>query len=165
MISGALTVSILAAASAMAAAYALGGRWLPALAVLLLGALWIAVERTGWSWAASLMLGLFSFAATAGAWQGLNPVLLVVGMVGALSAWDLDHFTRQLRSVDDVEEERSLSRRHLRRLLVVDALGLASAGVALTVRVRLSFGVALVLGLVAILGLSQAIGFVRREGG
>jgi hypothetical protein len=44
------------AAASLAAGYALGGRPVEALFVLLLGALWLAGEWRGWSWAAAVGL-------------------------------------------------------------------------------------------------------------
>jgi hypothetical protein len=165
MISRALNVGILTTAGALAAAYGLSGFWVPAIAILLMGVLWIGSQRTRWTWLGWLMMALFSAAAAAGALLGLRPTLLVVGLVGALSAWDLDGLASQLERVDAVERECVLKRRHLRRLLVVDGVGVVCAILALTIRVTVSFGVALMLGLIAILGLSRAIGFLQREGG
>jgi len=88
---------------------------------------------------------------------------MLVGVVAALSAWDLDHFARRLRGVERVEMRLALEWHHLRRLISVDGLGLLLAGVALAVQYKFSFDAALVLGLVAVLGLSQMISYLRRE--
>lgn len=169
VIAVALIASIVLAASALILAYALGALWLPAAAILLLGAAWIVGQQLSWRGGAWPMMGLFVVVAAAGAWLELNPILLVVGLIAALSAWDLDGFARQLRRVDAVEQEQGLQRRHLRRLLLVDGLGLLLAVLALNLEIDLSFGVALILGLIALLGLSlglrPAMGFFRREGG
>lgn len=163
MIANALTTSIILAASALAAAYGLGSLWLPAAALLILAALWILGLRAKRSWIGWLMLVLFAGAAAFGALLGLNPVLLVFGLIAAVSAWDLGEFARELWRADAVEQEQTLKGRHLRRLLVVDGLALLCALLTLSIQIRLSFGLALVLGLVALLGLSRAIGFLRRE--
>jgi hypothetical protein len=165
MISTAVTISIVLAASALIAGYGLGALWLPAAAVLVMGVLWILGQRAGWSWFAWLMVVLFTGAAAIGTLLDLNRILLTVGLIASVSAWDLDAFARQLRRVDAVEKELALKRRHLRRLLVVDSLGLLIAVLALAVQIKLSFGLALVLGLVALVGLSRAIRFFRRESG
>jgi hypothetical protein len=146
-------------------AYALGALWVLAAAIIVLGALWLLRHRLGWLWATWPVVLLLVAAAVAGTWLALNPILLLVGLTAALSAWNLDHFVRQLGEVDAVEQERTLKHLHLRRLLIVDGLGLLLAVLALTIRIRLSFGVALTLGLIALLGLSRAIRFLRRERG
>ncbi len=165
MTAAALITSIVLAASALILAYALGALWLPAAAILIFGLAWIVGQRLGWRWVAWLMVGSSVVAAAVGAWLDLSPVLLVVGLIAALSAWDLDGFARQLKRVDAVEQKQVLQRRHLRRLLLADGLGLLLAVLAVTVQVDLSFGLALILGLIALLGLSRAIGFLRRESG
>jgi hypothetical protein len=165
MTAAALITSIVLAASALMLAYAFGALWLPAAAILISGLLWIVGQRLGWRWVALPMVGLFVVVAAVGAWLDLSPVLLLVGLIAALSAWHLDGFARQLQRVDAVERERALQRRHLRRLLLVDGLGLLLAVPALTLQINLNFGLALVLGLIAFLGLSRAVGFLWREVG
>jgi hypothetical protein len=165
MISSALAISIVLAASALIAAYGLGALWLPAAGILVLAGLWFVGQQANWPWMSWLMVALFAGAAAFGALLELSPLPLVIGLIAALSAWDLGEFDRQLQRADAVEGEHVLKRRHLRRLLVVDGLGLLCAMVALAVQVRLSFGLALVLGLIALVGLSRAIRFLRRETG
>jgi hypothetical protein len=88
-----------------------------------------------------------------------------VGLIAALSAWDLDHLTQRVKNASQVGERHDLEQRHLWRLLIVDGLGLLLAEAALHIRVRLDFGLALLLGLLSIVGLSQALRFLRRETG
>lgn len=162
-IAKALTISIVLATSALAAAYGLGAVWLPMAALFILGAVWILGQRAHWGWIGWLMVVLFAGAAAFGTLLELRPVLLAVGLIGAVSAWDLGEFAREVWRADAVEQEETLTRRHLRRLLTVDGLGLLLVLVTMAIEIRLSFGVALLLGLVALLGLSRTIGFLRRE--
>lgn len=165
MISGALIVSIVLAVSALAGAYAEAGLWIPAALIVSLAVSVIFTQRSGKAWTASLTTVLLASAAAVGAWLELQGWLLLMGLIAALSAWDLDAFARQLRSVDAVEQEQALKRRHLERLLIVDALALLLGVSALTVQIRLSFGLALVLALIALVGLSRALGFLGRGSG
>lgn len=166
MIATALIVSIVLGSAALMVAYALGALWLPVFGILILGVLWVVGQRLRWTWMASVMVVLCGVAAAVGAWLELNAILLVVGLIGALSAWDLDHFTQRLRAVDSVGQERALKRRHLQRLLAADGLGLVAVVLAVNVQIKLSFGLAIALGLIALLGLSlglrPAIRFLRR---
>lgn len=165
MISTALTISVILASSTLAVGYGLEGLWLPAAAILGLGGVWLFAQRTKWGWMAWLLFALLALAAAVGAALDLNAVLMLVSLVASLSAWDLDGFVRQLKSVDIVEHEPVLQQQHLQRLLVVDALGLVSGVLASSVEVKLNFALALVLGLVALVALSRAIGLFLREGG
>jgi hypothetical protein len=162
-----LPASIGLATSALALGYAVDGFWAPAVLVVGVGLLWWLGQARNWDWIAPIGLTLFVVMAAGGLWRGLAASWMLLGTVAALAAWDLNHFAMRLRSVEWNEtlakRRRELERRHLRRLLIVNGLGLLLAAVALGVKVRFSFGVAIVLGLVAVLGLSRAIGFMARE--
>lgn len=165
MIARALFVGILLTVSTLALAYGLHGWWIAALVILIVGALWLLAQRLGWSWVAHVALVLFVSAAAFGLGQDLPTGWMLFGLVAALSAWDLDHFAHRLDGAERVQRARLLGRRHLRRLLIVDGLGLLLGGAALTIQVQLDFGLILLLGLLALLGLSRAVRFLRREGG
>ena len=158
-----LPITIGLATLVLAVGYAVGGEWIFSLILLAVGVLWWFGQGRDWNGLASVVLMGFVAAAAIGLWRGLPAGWMLVGVVAALSAWDLDHFARRLSSVERVEMRPALEQRHLRRLAMVDGLGLLLAGVALVVRYKFSFGVALVLGLVAVLGLSQMMGYLRRE--
>jgi hypothetical protein len=96
-------------------------------------------------------------------WLDLAAGWMLVGLVSALSAWDLSAFARWLERVQTAEKAKVLLREHLRRLLVVDVIGVLLAGAALFLRLRLSLGLMLLLGLVLFLGVSRAVTFLRRE--
>ncbi len=163
MISKLLPISIILAAFVLALGYGLGGLWTETALVVVVGFLWLLGRWRGWGWMASVGLTFFVGAAAVGLWLNVGPGWTLLGVVAALSAWDLDHFVHRLERVGRVEDARYLERRHLERLLIVDGLGLLLGAVALRVKVEFGFGVALLLGLMAVLGLSQVIGFLRRE--
>jgi hypothetical protein len=158
-----LPITIGLAAIVLAVGYAVGSLWKVSLILLAMGALWWIGQKRHWNLFAPVALVGFAVAAAVGLWMGLPGGWMLVGAVAALSAWDLDHFARRLRSVERVEMQPALEQLHLRRLASVDGLGLLLAGMALVVQYKFSFDVALVLGLVAVLGLSQMVGHLRRE--
>ena len=142
---------------------ALAGLWFLALPVLILGVAWLVALSRGWDWMAPLGLALSTIAAAAGLLLGAGVGWMLSGLVAALGAWDLHHFSRLLDRVPRIEGARDLERRHLQRLFIAGVLGLLLAAVALDFEVRLSFGLVVVLGLIAILGLSRAVSFLRSE--
>jgi len=156
-------ISVIVAMAALALGYGLGDVWIGVGPVLAVGVLWLIGLRPGWGWIASPGLVLWTAAAAVGLWAGLGAGWMLVGVVAALSAWDLDHFTRRLGAAGRVEQAVAMERAHLVRLLAVDAVGLALGGLALTVHVRLGFGIALILALVAVWGLSRAVRFLQNE--
>jgi hypothetical protein len=151
------------ATASLLAGYALGRSPAGVLSVLVLGVSWLAGQRRGWLWVDDAGLAVYSGAAAAGMWLGLGAGWMLVGIGAALSAWDLAAFVRWLRDLRPAEKATPLLRRHLGRLLVVDALGLLLAGVALEMRLRLSLALMLLLGVVLVVGVSWAVRFLRRE--
>lgn len=164
MIIKTLLASIVLTTSITALGYSLGDLWIGALASICMGSLWLLGQRRDWSWTAPLALVFFVGAAAAGLWLGLTAGLLLLSVVLALTAWDLDHFSRRLRSVGRIEKARSLKRRHIARLIGVDALSLILGGAALAVEIEFNFYMILLLALLAVIGLSQGIRRLRREG-
>ncbi len=158
-----LPITIGLAAILPAMAYAVGGVWKVSPILLAMGALWWIGQKRRWNLVAPVALVGFVVAAAVGLWMGLPAGWMLVGVVAALSAWDLDHFAQRLRGVERVEMQPALEQLHLRRLVSANGLGLLLAGMALVVQYKFSFDVALVLGLVAVLGLSQMVSYLRRE--
>jgi len=158
-----LPASIVLATGALALGYGLGGMALWVLPIVALGGLWLLALWRRLAWAAWLGLALYAALAAAGLLLGLAGGWMLLGLVAALAAWDLDWFLHRLKQVGWVAEEGDLARRHHLRLLLVLGLGLLPAAVALELELDLGFGIVLLLGSLAIFGLSRAVGFLRRE--
>ncbi len=156
-------LAILLATLALFLAYALGGWWSLALLFAVLGALWGLGQWRGWTWVANMGLLLFVGGAAFGVWLGMGAVWMLVGVVAALSAWDLEHFARRLGAAGRIDRAWDLQRNHLLRLLMVDALGLVLGGVALSVRIPLGFGAAVLLAALAVFAMTRAIRFFRHQ--
>ena len=156
-------ISTLLATAALAHPYALRGYWTGTLIIVDTGILWLVGRYRRWRWMPSLALALFLGAAVIGMLWMPRSIWMMLGIVAAVSAWDLDHFAQRVRAAGRVEGARDLETRHLQRLLLVDSLGLGLGAVALRLRVTLDFPTALLLAFVAVLGLSWAVRSMRRE--
>lgn len=147
--------------------YGLGRMGPGAALVAGLVALWLAGWWRRWAWAPNVGLVSLVAAAAGGVLLGLGAGWMLVGLVAALCAWDLEHWSRRLDGMNWRDERaaqrRSLERAHFRRLLAVAGLGLLLPAIALQVRVRLVFLPAVLLGLLVVWGLSRAIAFLHRE--
>ena len=162
--------SIGLAACALALGYAQDGVWSLTPLIVSVAGLWLFGLWRGWEWMASVGLVFFVGAAAGGIWQGLQAGWMLLGVVAALTAWDLHHYVQRLKNIgcgDAPAEWRHVGhnpeRRHLWRLLIVNGLGLLLATVAFGTKIRFNLGVAFLLGLLAVVGLSRAVGFLRRE--
>lgn len=156
-------LSIVVAMMALALGYGLGNVWGGVGFTLAMGLLWLLGRWRNWDWTAPSVFALWVGTAAAGLWLGLGAGWMLVGVVAALSAWDLEYFARRLQDAGHAEQAVALERVHLRRLLAVNVAGLALGAIALGIHIRLSFGLMLVLALVAVWGLSRAVRFLRQE--
>ena len=158
-----LWASIGLAAGALALGYGLAGLENGALAAVVPGGLWAVGQWRRLVWVAPVGFVSTAGISAAGLLLGVGVGWMLVAVVAALSAWDLDAFARRLRNAARVANRDDLEGQHLLRLLVVDGLGLALAAAALGVRLRLGFGLVVLLGILVILGLSRTISLLRHE--
>lgn len=153
------SVSItIAATLTLVLGYALSSLWSGSLAAMALGLLWLVGQRHRLGWPADL--GFFSLVATAafGVWWGLSAGWMLLGLVTALMAWDLDRFIWRLERAEQIEGKVQIQRHHLQRLLLVAGLGLLSGGIALSIQLELNLGWIIFLGLLVFIGLSRVAG-------
>jgi hypothetical protein len=157
---------IVVAALTLAGGYATSAWWPLAPAIVLLGGLWVLQQLRGSRGASSAGLALALLAAAAGHWLGMGLAWAFVGVVAALSAWDLDAFEQHLRQAGQVQGRPEMERRHLLRLALADTVSLLLGAVTLLWQVRFSFLVALFLGALVALGTGELIVYLRqgREG-
>jgi hypothetical protein len=134
-----------------------------ALVLVFLAALWLASQARGLSWPNGLLLFLFLIAGAAAFFTGAPNWLLIIGGVAALGAWDLYAFLGRLGSADRVAQEARLGSEHLRRLALIEGIGLLLALVAITLRTNISFWWLALIVLVAIVVIAQIIAYARRQ--
>ncbi|HEU5102774.1 MAG TPA: hypothetical protein VFU22_27320 [Roseiflexaceae bacterium] len=126
-----------------------------------IGLLWSIGQWRGAHWPTDLYLAGWVGLAAFGAWQGVSAGWMLVAMIAALAAWDLDRFAERLHSAGRVIHPTDLARAHLRQLAIVVGVGLVLGFVALGLRIELTFGWALLVAGLAIYSLSRLIGAGR----
>jgi amino acid transporter len=157
-----LVGAIVLASAILSLGYAWGGWLIGMVPLAAWGVCWLVGLWRGWDWVGSAGLVLFVLSAAVGFVLHFEFDWMLVGLVAALVCWDLDHFGRRLRDVDEAQRP-GLERAHLLRLAPPVLAGLVLGEAALLVRTRLGFGLALLLGLLLVVGLSQAVGpMIRR---
>ena len=92
-------------------------------------------------------------------------IFLLTGVVFSIGAWDLDHFLQRLNRADRVELVSGLGREHLRRLLLVEAVGLLIGLAALNFQTRVGFWFEALLVFLVVIGISRIVARVRKETG
>lgn len=157
------SIHILVAVAALALSYAHGGRPFWSMAIVFGGALWYYAHQRGAQGFETILFFGFAIAAAAGFWVGLSPYAMLVAMVAALGAWDLDHFAQRLRLVERVDLDTGLGSNHLRRLLFIEVLGLFTGLAGITSNFQLTFWTQLLLVVLAVFGLSRLVIFIKKE--
>ena len=155
--------SLALAAAALALGYGQEGHWTWTLAVLAAAVAWLVGQWRHWSRISTVGLPVMAGFAAVGVLLGLRAELMVLGLIGALCAWDLDQFVGRLEHAGQVRDPRALADRHLGRLLPVAGLGFVLALVALQIDLRLTLLAALLLGLLAVLALGRTARYLRRQ--
>lgn len=148
----------------LALGFALHGLWAGTAAVLAAGILWLLGQWRALPWASSAGLVAQTVAAAVAMLNGVWGGWSVLSVVAALAAWDLDQFAQRMRAAGRVDDAPRQERRHIQRLSVVAGIGGLLGLVALSLQVRLSFGLALLLAVLMMMCLGLVIGYMRRAG-
>jgi len=154
---------ILIANLLLAVGFIVNGRVEGLIVILPLALFWLLGEWRGWRWAGSLGLFLYALLAMGALWLNVIPILVILGLVTAVIAWDISSFNRLLNGMSQIHKESLLMQQYRRRLISVAVLGTVIAILATTIQINFSFVAALLLGLIAIAGFSLAISFLRQE--
>lgn len=158
-----LVAHVLVATAAFAFAFAQAEQLLASLAVIAVGALWLAALRRDAGPVSSIFMNLLVMGGAAAFLLGGTGILPLVGAVAALGAWDLAHFYQRLRAADRVDEASGVGRDHLKRLGLVESLGFLIGLLGLTTRMQISFWWEVLLAILAMIGLTRLIRYVRSE--
>ncbi|HNS50327.1 MAG TPA: hypothetical protein PKO09_04010 [Anaerolineae bacterium] len=159
------TLSIVAAGAALTTGYALADRVAGAIAGASLALAWLLLRQRSGAWLCDTGLIASAAAAAAGMLLDARPAWMLIALIAALTAWDLDAFARWLHDCPTAAEAQSLERRHLQRTLALDLLALGLGLLALELHIRLRLGLLILLGLILSLGLSRVVVALRRQAG
>jgi hypothetical protein len=135
-----------------------------AIGCFIMGLLWLLSQWRRWAWVASLGFLGFVCAAGVGVGIGLNPILMALGVLGSLLAWDLSDFSRRLGGAAPEDNLRMLENKHLVRLASLGAIGFVLMLAALVMQLRISFGWVFLLAIAAVAGMLQLVNRLHRGG-
>jgi len=135
------------------------------LLIVLLGMAWFASQQRKVFGNEDFLLFLFILSALISFFLGAPVWMLLLGVVASLGAWDLNHFLQRLSRAERVDLVSGLGREHLRRLLLVEAIGLLAGLVAINLQVRITFWWIALLVVLVVIGISRIVVRVRKETG
>jgi hypothetical protein len=143
---------------------AITAQWGILLIGLGIGSVWFLLEWHDSGQAA--VPGMVSITILSAAQAIFGSPLLVMALVVvlALSAWDLSRFQQRLVHVAQDDMRQDIERRHLRRLLLVNAIGLLLTVLASSIQLRIGFYVLLFAGGLLLLAIYWVLGLFARLG-
>ena len=158
----AFIVSVLMGVGSLAFAYSGVGFDTLVRGVLAFGAFWLYAGWRRWTWVS--IIGILSLVALAGfgLYIELSPGWMLAGALGGLMAWDLSDFMRRQFFAPESADLPAMQRRHIARLTIVAAIGVALASISMAVRLEFTIESMMLLALVAVLGVTQLVGWLRR---
>jgi len=157
-----LFVSLLVGVASLVMGYNAAGLSEPTRGILAFGALWAFAQFQRWRWFPSIGLFAALIGAGYGLWIGLPSGWMLAGALGALFAWDLSDFERRLRA-SAPEDAPALVRRHLLRLGVLAAAGLAYSLLGMIYWWKFSLEWVGYAAILSALGLAQLLGEKMRD--
>jgi hypothetical protein len=156
-----LYVSILVSVASLVMGYRAEGHAEWTRGLLAFGALWAFAQWRRWRWFPSIGLLTALAAAGSGLWIGLPSGWMLAGALGALFAWDLSDFERRLHHAAP-EDAPALVQRHLMRLGMLAAAGLAYSLLGMLYWWKYSLDWTGYTAILSALGISLLVGRMRR---
>jgi hypothetical protein len=149
--------------ASLAWGYLMGKYWIALPVLLALGILWLVAQRQHWNWVPALGLALIALAAVVGLLLKLPIILMMVGAVCGLLAWDLSDFNRRLYLAAPGDNVLILEQRHLTWLGITAASGVILSTAAILIKLQFSFGLTLLLAFLAALGVVRLVSWIYRR--
>ena len=156
-------ISAALASIALMVAYALSPYPIVAGVLLGLGIIWQFGRFYVWKTYLEILFVAHVVAAAIGAKLGLSTGLTLLGVLGALSAWDLHHFAQRLHGTAKIKGKTKLIRQHLQRLSLALIVGVTCVLIALGIPLKLNLWIVIGLGLLAVWSLGQVSVYLKGD--
>lgn len=154
-------ISTVIATVTLTGAFALSNQPLITLPITAVGILWPIARWKNWHWISHAGFIVFLSGVCIGSFLDVQAFVLLLAVSSTLAAWDLDNLHQRLTQTKNVQKRSSLIGDHLKRLLVVEVIGIGLGILSLIMTLQIRFGFILLLGLILIVGLSRAVSMVR----
>ena len=151
------------ASAALVIAYALSPYPIVAGFLFGLGTIWQYGRKRRWKACLEAMFVFHIVAGAVGAELGLSTGLILLGVLGALSAWDLNHFARRLHDTGKIRSRTKLVRQHFQRLSLVLVASVSCVLITAGINLKLNLWSVIGLGLVAVWGFCQVSVYLKGD--
>lgn len=129
----------------LAGAYMLGGYWLIWPAIIAMLAFGMTARGQSAFWPATSLLAVYVLLAVLGIIIRASMLLIVVGCIFALAAWDLADFDGSMLAEAPPKARASLQKNRLQSLVIMAGISLLLMGATYWLRLQLPFGIIVAL--------------------
>jgi hypothetical protein len=141
-------------------AYGSGGLLKVTFCVAFLGALWIVGLYKRWKWCDNIMFLIIIGTCTIGLYFNLSFVWLLLGLTGALSAYDMSRFEQRKSIAGIIKNLHDMEKHHLIRLMTVIIFSLILGTITSFINIRIEFGMVLSLGILTVFCMNRVKTFL-----
>ncbi|MBW1899166.1 MAG: hypothetical protein JRI61_08910 [Deltaproteobacteria bacterium] len=141
-------------------AYGSGSLLKAAFCVALLGVLWIVGIYKNWKWCGNLMFLIIIGTCTVGLFLNLSFVWILLGVTGALSAYDVNRFEQRKSMAGTIKSIHDMEKAHLIRLMTVIVFSLILGTITQFINIRIEFGMVLSLGILTVFCMNRGTSFL-----
>jgi len=130
---------------------------------LIIGILWLYGLKRNLNLIASLWMILLIIIASSCIVSEISVAWMLLTVIAAIYAWDLDWFVRRINNAVHVEKIQQMEQHHLKRLLIITAISFILSMVTLNLEFSFNFFWMLFLALIAAFCMERLFAFFMSE--
>ncbi len=158
-----LLVLIVITTAAFTSGYGAEGEYIIAALSIASGIVWLLLELYDRRFLNSIFFMLFTILAILGCLRSMSALILLIGFITDLAAWDLSRFLLRSANLANVENKTRFEKRHLYRLSLTIGSGFLLALLPIFIAFRLNFVIVFFITLLAMIVLSRFILYLYRQ--
>ena len=156
--------NLIIATGSLILGYLFTNLWFVSLAILILAGLWLLAAFRSWTWVPTLIFVFHVLIAGLGFYLSVGAPWLLLGMLSALFTWDIHNLDVRYNKAGVVINQSRITLHHLRRLLLIEGIGMLLVLITFSFQLELEFGWLIGLGLIVAIGLSYVINYLLKTG-
>ncbi len=158
-----LLALIVITTAAFASEYGVEGEYIIATLSIASGITWLLLEFYDRRLLNTIFFILFTILAVLGCLKSMSSLILLIGFITDLAAWDLSRFLHRSANLAKVENKAGFEKKHLSRLSLTIGAGFLLALLPIFIIFRLSFVIIFFITLLAMILLNRFVLYVHRQ--
>jgi hypothetical protein len=158
-----LLALIVTTTATFASGYGAEGEYITATLSIASGIAWLLLEFYDRRFLNSIFFFIFTILAILGCLKSMSALILLIGFITDLAAWDLSRFLHRSANLANVENKAGFEKRHLYRLSLTIGAGFLLALPPIFITFPLNFVIVFFITLLAMIVLSRFFLYVYRQ--